>query len=47
MQPIMAIREAKKLGLKLEEDANRIKVVNSKAQKIHGVAKDMSLQVGN
>ena len=39
-------REATKLGLKLEEDTNRIKAINSKAQKIQGVAKNVPVQVG-
>ena len=39
-------REATKLGLKLEEDTSRIKAINSKAQKIQGVAKNVPVQVG-
>ena len=33
------------MGLNLEEDTSQIKVVNSKAQKIQGVAKNVTLQV--
>ncbi|KAL6320271.1 hypothetical protein AAG906_005352 [Vitis piasezkii] len=39
-------REATKLGLKLEKDTSRIKAINSKAQKIQGVAKNVPVQVG-
>ncbi|KAL6350766.1 hypothetical protein AAG906_028237 [Vitis piasezkii] len=41
----MATREATRLGLKLEEDTRRIKAVNSKAQKIQGVAKNVPMQI--
>ncbi|RVW60183.1 RNA-directed DNA polymerase-like [Vitis vinifera] len=37
----VATREASMLGLKLEKDTSRIKAVNSKAQKIQGVAKNV------
>ena len=37
----VATREAAKLGLKLEDDVNRIKAVNSKTQKIQDVAKNV------
>ena len=43
----VATREATKLGLKLEEDTSRIKAVNSKAQKIQGVAKNVPMQIGD
>ena len=43
----VATREYERLGLNLEEDTSRIKAVNSKAQKIQGVAKNVSLYVGN
>ena len=43
---VVVTREATKLGLKLEEDTNRIKAINSKAQKIQGVAKNVPVQVG-
>ena len=43
----MATREATRLGLKLERDTSRIKTVNSKAQKIHGVSKNVPMQVGD
>ena len=39
------MRESERLGLKLEEDISRIKVLNIKAQKIHGIAKHVSLQI--
>ena len=42
----VATRESARLGLNLEEDTSLIKVVNSKAQKIQGVAKNVPLQVG-
>ena len=41
----VATREATKLGLKLEENTSRIKAVNSKAQKIQGVAKNVPMQI--
>ena len=43
----LATREATKLGLKLEEDTSRIKAVNSKAQKIQGIAKNVLMQIGD
>ncbi|KAL6319749.1 hypothetical protein AAG906_036807 [Vitis piasezkii] len=43
----VATKEAAKLGLKLEEDTSRIKAVNSKAQKIQGVAKNVPMQIGD
>ncbi|WKA05087.1 hypothetical protein VitviT2T_023072 [Vitis vinifera] len=43
----VATREATRLGLKLEEDTSRIKAVNSKAQKIQGVAKNVPMQIGD
>ena len=43
----VATREATRLGLELEEDISRIKAVNSKAQKIQGVAKNVPMQVGD
>ena len=33
----VAMRESERLGLKLEEDTSRIKAMNNKAQKIHGM----------
>ncbi|RVW86184.1 hypothetical protein CK203_046111 [Vitis vinifera] len=39
-------REATELGLKLEKDTSQIKAINSKAQKIQGVAKNVPVQVG-
>ena len=42
----VATREATKLGLKLEDDTSRIKAINTKAQKIHNIAKDVLVQVG-
>ena len=42
----VATKEATRLVLKLEEDTNRIKAVNSKAQKIQGVAKNILMQIG-
>ena len=39
----MATREATRLGLKLERDTSRIKTVNSKAQKIQGIAKNVPM----
>ncbi|KAL6321338.1 hypothetical protein AAG906_016393 [Vitis piasezkii] len=39
----VATKEATRLGLKLEEGTSRIKAVNSKAQKIQGIAKNMAL----
>lgn len=38
--------EAKKLGLKIEKDSNRIKEGNSKAQQVAGAAKDMNITIG-
>ena len=35
------------MGLKLEENASRIKEVNSKTQKIQGIAKNVPMQVGD
>ena len=43
----VATKEATRLGLKLEENTNRIKAVNSKAQKIQGVAKNVPMQIGD
>ena len=43
----VATKETTKLGLKLEDDTDQIKVVNSKAQKIHGMAKIVPVQVGH
>ena len=43
----VATREATRLGLKLEEDTSRIKAVNSKAQKIQRVAKNVPMQIGD
>ena len=43
----VATKESERLGLNVEEDPNRIKVMNNKAQKIHGIAKKVSLQVNN
>ena len=42
----VATSEASRLNLKLVEDDSPIKAVNSKAQKIQGIAKDVLLQVG-
>ena len=42
----VATNEASRLGLKLVDDDSRIKAVNSKAQRILGIAKDVLLQVG-
>ena len=35
------------MGLKLEENTSRIKEVNSKTQKIQGIAKNVPMQVGD
>ncbi|RVW70978.1 putative disease resistance RPP13-like protein 1 [Vitis vinifera] len=43
----VATRKATRLGLNLEEDTSRIKAVNSKAQKIQGVAKNVLMQIGD
>ena len=43
----VATRKATRLGLKLEKDTSRIKTVNSKAQKIQGVAKNVPMQIGD
>ena len=43
----VATREASMLGLKLEKDTSRIKAVNSKTQKIQGVAKNVPMQMGD
>lgn len=43
----VATKEAAKLGLKLEEDTSWIKIVNSKAQKIQGITKNVPVQVGD
>ena len=43
----VAIRESKKLDLKLEEGTSGIKAVYSKVQKIHGIAKKVTLQIGS
>ena len=43
----VATRESERLGLKLKEDTIQIKAVNSKAQKIQGIAKNVAVQVGN
>ena len=42
----VATSEASRLDLKLVDDDSRIKAMNSKAQKIQGIAKDVMLQVG-
>ena len=42
----VATNEASRLFLKLVDDDNWIKAVNSKAQRIQGIAKDVLLQVG-
>ena len=39
----VATSEASRLGLKLVDDDSQIKVVNSKAQRIQGIAKDVLL----
>ena len=41
-----ATSEASRLGLKLVNDYSRIKAMNSKAQRIQGITKDVLLQVG-
>ena len=41
----VATSEASRLGLKLVNDDNRVKAVNSQAQRIQGIAKDALLQV--
>ena len=41
----VATRKASRLGPKLVDDDNRIKAVNSKAQRIQGIANDALLQV--
>ena len=43
----VATKEGTRLVLKLEEDTNRIKAVNSKIQKIQGVAKNVPMQIGD
>ncbi|RVW42513.1 Transposon Tf2-12 polyprotein [Vitis vinifera] len=43
----VATKEAARLGLRLEEDTSRIKAVNSKAQKIQGVAKNVPMKIGD
>ena len=43
----VATRESERLGLNLKEDTSQIKAVNSKAQKIQGIAKNVAVQVGN
>ena len=43
----VATRESERLGLNLREDTSQIKAVNSKAQKIQGIAKNVAVQVGN
>ena len=43
----MITSESKRLGLNLEEDTNKIKFVNNKAQKIHGISKHVSLQISS
>ena len=43
----VATRKVAKLGLKLEDDTNWIKTVNSKAQNIHSVAYNVPVQVGD
>ena len=42
----VATSDASRLDLKLVDDDSRIKEVNSKAQRIQGIAKDVLLQVG-
>ena len=42
----VATSEASRLGLKLVDNDNRIKAVNSKAQRIQAIAKDVLFQVG-
>ena len=42
----VATNKASRLDLKLVDDDSRIKAVNSKAQRIQGIAKDVLLQVG-
>ena len=39
----VATNEASRLSLKLVDDDSRIKVVNNKAQRIQGIAKDVLL----
>ena len=39
----VATSEASRLGLKLVNDDNRVKAVNSRAQRIQGIAKDALL----
>ena len=39
----VATRESERLGINLEKDATRIKAVNNKAHKIHGISKQVSL----
>ncbi|KAL6332342.1 hypothetical protein AAG906_004908 [Vitis piasezkii] len=47
LQLLNVLHEATRLGLKLEENTSRIKEVNSKAQKIQGIAKNVLMQVGD
>ena len=46
MHNFVATNQALRLDLKLVDDDSRIKAVNSKAQRIQGIAKDVLLQVG-
>ena len=39
----VATRESERLGLNLKEDTSQIKAVNSKAQKIQGIAKNVAV----
>ena len=43
----VAMRESERLGLNLKEDTSHIKAMNSKAQKIQGIAKNVAVHVGN
>ena len=42
----ISTREIARLGLKLANDDNKLKVVNSQAQETHGLAKNVAIQMG-
>ena len=43
----VSTKEAARLGLKLAKDDSKLKAVNSQAQETHGMAKNMTIQMGD
>ena len=43
----VSTKEVARLGLKLTKDDNKLKSVNSQAQEMHGMTKNMAIQMGD